>query len=152
MSKIKVVRFEKEGQSIWEKVMEAGGTIFSGAIQVAKNVLNPETLFVSEEKFMLWIKANNADLLEETIKSVLAKVNAGMLVPYRMFSETPTHDKHEMDTNPNTGESMNRYSVTRIGTPKVALENHRQYMEVSLEEVVTEKAPVEKAEKVTTEA
>lgn len=144
---MKVIRFTtEEGQNIWEKAMENGSSIFSGALHVTNEIFNPMTMFVSEEKFMLWIKANSLELVEKHINAVLKQVEKGILVPYRVFSETPFYEGQPQDVHQGTGLDMNRYSDTRLGTPKQALENHRQFIELALVQepaVVTAKEPAE---------
>ena len=66
--------------------------------------------------------------------------------PYRVYSSTPFYEADEMDINPNTSESMNRYSQTRIGTVDMATRLNRTFIEVSVTpEAVTEPATQKEA-------
>jgi len=129
-------RFEKDGQKIWEN-----GNIFSGCIKTTSEEFNPETGFVAETKHMNWVKGNSEEIVERTIGIVTKQLNAGNLVPYRVFSETPIYEGQEEDINPTTQAKLGRYSQSRLGTPAKALEMDRKFITVEAK-VVVNKEPI----------
>jgi hypothetical protein len=74
------------------------------------------------------------------IKSQTKLIEAGTLVPYRVFTEEPSYEGHEMDRKVNNdgslGESMGRYSQSKLGLPAKALELNRTFVTIET------KAPV----------
>jgi hypothetical protein len=118
-------RFEKDGQTIWEK-----GNVVSGCIKTTSEAFDPETGFVAETKHMNWIKGNTEEIVERTITSVTKMIQDGKLVPYRVFTEEPAYDGHEEDINPTTQAKLGRYSQSRLGTPEKALEMDRKFITV----------------------
>ena len=118
-------------QDTWVTERKDGkGEVISQALRCEETTLNPITGFLQEEKFMFWVKGSTLAVVSTGIKTVLAQIKQGMLVPYRVFSETPMHPTHQPDVNPSTMEPMDRYSQVRLGVPKVARELHRTYIEV----------------------
>lgn len=124
-------RFEKDGQTIWER-----GDVVSGCIKTTSEAFDPETGFVAETKHMNWIKGKSEDIVERTITGVTKMIQDGELVPYRVFTEEPAYDGHEEDINPTTNAKLGRYSQSRLGTPAKALEMDRKFITVEA------KAPV----------
>lgn len=133
-----VERFEKDGQTIWEK-----NGIFSGCIKATQETFNPENGFVSETKHMNWVKGNSEEIVERTITNVSKMIETGKLVPFRVFSLTPIYAGQEEDINPQTEVKLGRYSQSRLGTQAKALEMDRTFIEVE---------PVEKKVTIETEA
>jgi len=120
-----VERFEKDGQTIWEK-----NGLFSGCIKAVSETFNPESGFVNVATHMNWVKGNSEEVVERMITSVSKMIETGKLVPYRVFSLTPIFAGQEEDINPQTEAKLGRYSQSRLGTPDKALEMDRTFIEV----------------------
>ena len=139
---MKAVLFEKDEQSVWESTDKNGAELFSVAIQASETTLNYETNFVNEEKYVHWIKARTAELATEIAKQQIALINAGKLTLARVFSEEPFFVKadgtpEDMDINPQTGESLGRYSKSVLCTPEHKLQIHRSFVEPRVVKPVT---------------
>jgi hypothetical protein len=93
---IKITRFVKDGQLVWEK-----NGRFSEGIVTTAFVMNLETLNEYEESNTLWFKAGTEERLDKMIKFQTKLIENGTLVPYRVFSETPIYDGQEQDRKVN---------------------------------------------------
>tara|TARA_R110001592_G_scaffold363302_1_gene683510 strand:+ start:4442 stop:5185 length:744 start_codon:yes stop_codon:yes gene_type:complete len=117
---IKVKRIEKEGQLVWEK-----NNRFTAVIVTTEFVMNIETLNEYEESNTLWFKAGTEARLEKMIASQIKLIEAGTLVPFRVFSETPMYEGQEQDRKINAdgslGEEIGRYSQSKLGLPEKAM-------------------------------
>jgi hypothetical protein len=124
---IKITRFEKDGQKIWKN-----DGIFSGCIKATSESFDLETWSENVTTHMNWIKGNSEEIVERTIGIVTKQIEAGNLVPYRVFSETPLYEGQEEDINPTTQAKLGRYSQSRLGTPEKALEMDRKFITVEV--------------------
>ena len=120
-----IQRFSKDSQLVWPSKANDGKV--SGAIQT-EHLTVGETGFIQNEKLIFWLKANNAEQLEMGIAMIEAQLKSGARVLYKVYSEEPFYASQESDINPSTGESLGRYSETRIGSPTDALAKHKQYV------------------------
>lgn len=130
---IKITRFEKDGQKIWEN-----DGIFSGCIKATSESFDLETWSENVVTHMNWIKGNTEEIVERTIDTVTKMIEDGKLVPYRVFSETPMFEGQTEDVNPTTDAKLGRYSQSRLGTPSKALEMDRKFIISALAKVNTE--------------
>jgi len=124
-------RFIKDDQTVWSKDTIVNGqprTIVSACIEIIDEVLNPTTLFVAEEKSMVWIKGNSEELVTKTINSVIKQVNSGVMKPYRAFSETPFYEGQDEDINPTTELPLGRFSQVRLCLANEHAGLHRQFI------------------------
>ena len=124
-------RFSKDDQIVWSKDTIVNGqprTIVSACVEIIDEVLNPTTLFVAEEKSMVWIKGNSEELVDKTINSVIKQVNSGTIKPYRAFSETPFYEDQEEDINPTTEQPLGRFSQVRLCPADKHASLHRQFI------------------------
>ena len=69
-------------------------------------------------------------------------INSAKLTLGRVFSEEPFFVKadgtpEDMDINPNTGESLGRYSKSVLCTPERKLQIHRSFVEPTVVKPVT---------------
>lgn len=127
---MKVIRFESEDkQTLWEKD-NGNGAVFSGAVHMSEEMLNPMTGFVNESKWLFWVKSNSAEATERNLTLLIANIKKGIMRPYRVYSETPFWEADTEDINPSTGDSLGRYSQVRLGSAKQALELDRSYIEI----------------------
>jgi hypothetical protein len=124
---IKVTRIEKDGQLVWEK-----NNRFIAVIVTTEFVMNLETLNVYEESNTLWFKAGTEERVEKMIASQTKLIEAGTLIPYRVFSETPMYEGQDQDRKVNEdgslGEEMGRYSQSKLGLPEKALTMNRTFI------------------------
>jgi hypothetical protein len=139
---MKALLFTKDGIQFWVSIDKNGVELFSVAIQASETTLNYETNFVNEEKYVHWIKARTAELATEIAKQQIALINAGKLTLARVFSEEPFFVKadgtpEDMDINPQTGESLGRYSKSVLCTPERKLQIHRSFVEPTVVKPVT---------------
>jgi hypothetical protein len=118
-------KFSKDGKSVW-----TNGKIVSSAVQNINESFNLETGFVTEEKHIMFIKGNSEAAVVKQVDMVIAAINAGKLTTYRAFSKTPFYKTQESDTNPSTGEVLNRYSQVRLCPADKYMELNRQYVVV----------------------
>ena len=136
---IETRRIEKDGQLVWEKNGK-----FSAGIVATSFVMNLETLNEYEESNTLWFKAGTEARLEKLVASQTKLIEAGTLVPYRVFSETPMYEGQEQDRKINAdgslGEEMGRYSQSKLGLPEKALVMNRTFITV---EPVEKKVAIE---------
>ncbi len=144
---MKALLFTKDGIQFWVSIDKNGVELFSVAIQASETTLNYETNFVNEEKYVHWIKARTAELATEIAKQQIALINAGKLTLARVFSEEPFFVKadgtpEDMDINPQTGESLGRYSKSVLCTPARKLEIHRSFVEPTVNKPVTSEPAV----------
>jgi len=124
-------RFIKDEQSVWSRETIVNGvekTIYSGCVEVNEESIDMVTLFVREEKSMVWIKGNSEDVVDKTINSVISQINTGNIKPYRAFSETPFYEGQEEDINPTTEQPLGRYSQVRLCPSSQHASLHRQYV------------------------
>jgi hypothetical protein len=124
-------RFSKDDQTVWSKDAIVNGeprTVVSACVEVIDEVLNPVTLFVTEEKSMVWIKGNSEELVDKTINSVIKQINSGAIKPYRAFSETPFYDGQDEDINPTTEVALGRFSQVRLCPADKHASLHRQFI------------------------
>lgn len=140
---MEVTVFEKEGKKVWES---ATGAV-SMCLKIVKEAFDPETGWFNTETTMNWIKGRDIDAIERQVAQVKSLIEAGSLVPYRVYSTTAFYEGQAMDINPQTNESMNRYSETRLGAVAKANKLHRQF----IEPVEAFTPPVEVKNKVATE-
>jgi len=131
--------FEKDGQTVWPINTADGKEIFSVCVEVNSETLDLQTLFVREEKSMVWLKANSEATAINQQKAVITAVNKGILTPYREFSKTAFYDGQEEDINPTTEEKLGRYSQVKLCPADKHAELHRQYV---VPTVVAVDAPV----------
>jgi len=139
---MKALLFTKDGIQFWVSIDKNGVELFSVAIQASETTLNYETNFVNEEKYVHWIKARTAELATEIAKQQITLINAGKLTLARVFSEEPFFVKadgtpEDMDINPQTGESLGRYSKSVLCTPERKLQIHRSFVEPTVVKPVT---------------
>ena len=132
---IETRRIEKDGQLVWEK----NGRVSAGVVTTSF-VMNLETLNEYEESNTLWFKAANEARLEKMVASQRKLIEAGTLVPYRVYTEEPSYEGQEMDRKINAdgslGESMGRYSQSKLGLPEKALIMNRTFITVEPKVVI----------------
>ena len=124
-------RFIKDEQSVWSKDTEVNGvekTIYSACVEVNEESIDMVTLFVREEKSMVWIKANSEQVVDKTVNSIISQINTGVIKPYRAFSETPFYNGQEQDINPTTEVELGRYSQIRLCPAAQHTTLHRQFV------------------------
>lgn len=124
-------RFSKDDQTVWSKDTIVNGqprTIVSACVEIIDEVLNPTTLFVAEEKSMVWIKGDSEELVNKTINSVIKQVNSGVMKPCRVFSETPFYKGQDEDINPTTELPLGRFSQVRLCLANEHASLHRQFI------------------------
>ena len=124
-------RFIKDEQSVWSKDTEVNGvekTIYSACVEVNEESIDMVTLFVREEKSMVWIKANSEQVVDKTVNSIISQINTGVIKPYRAFSETPFYNGQEQDINPTTQVELGRYSQIRLCPAAQHTTLHRQFV------------------------
>lgn len=137
-------RFSKDDQIVWSKETIVNGverTISSGCVEVIDEVLNPTTLFVAEEKSLVWIKGNSEELVDKTVNAVIKQVNSGAIKPYRAFSETPFYEGQDEDINPTTEMPLGRYSQVRLCPADKHASLHRQFIVVDTLPAVKDQQP-----------
>ncbi|SDS18291.1 hypothetical protein SAMN05216503_2238 [Polaribacter sp. KT25b] len=124
---IKITRIEKEGQLVWEK-----NNRFTAVIVTTEFVMNLETLNEYQESNTLWFKAGTEARLEKMVATQIKLIEAGALVPYRVFSETPMYEGQEQDRKINAdgslGEEIGRYSQSKLGLPEKAMVMNRTFI------------------------
>lgn len=124
-------RFIKDEQSVWSKDTEVNGvekTIYSACVEVNEESIDMVTLFVREEKSMVWIKGNSEKVVDNTVDSIISQINKGVIKPYRAFSETPFYNGQEEDINPTTQVNLGRYSQIRLCPAAQHTTLHRQFV------------------------
>ena len=124
-------RFIKDEQSVWSKDTEVNGvekTIYSACVEVNEESIDMVTLFVREEKSMVWIKGNSEKVVDNTVDSIISQINKGIIKPYRAFSETPFYNGQEEDINPTTQVNLGRYSQIRLCPAAQHTTLHRQFV------------------------
>lgn len=122
--------FEQDGKKLWTKEATNGTTVVSGCVEIVEESLDLNTLFVREEKSMVWIKGNSEELVTKQLNTVIANVKNGTLRPYRQFSETPFYEGQAQDINPTTQAELGRYSQVRLCPSAQHATLHRQYVTV----------------------
>lgn len=106
-------KFIKDDQTQWSN---EDGSVHSAAVETSNESLDLETGFAREEKNIMWIKGNSAELVAKQVIDVVDKINKGKLATYRAFSATPFYDGQDPDINPTTEEVLvpTRYSSVKL--------------------------------------
>lgn len=127
----------KKGLEVSRMVSADGETVFKnsqgfgGAVRVeakTRSVSNGRRV-VNTEIDNIWMTMDTEDELEEELEFLAEDIFNGDLVAYKVFHTKPFYEGDTMDINPETKESMNRYSRSEIGTPKEAKARHRRFIE-----------------------
>ena len=130
---------DKDGKSVWTSETN---DIVSMCVEVNEESLDMNTLFVREEKSLVWLKGNSVEAVTRNQDAVIASINKGLIRPYRAFSETPFYEGQEQDINPTTNAQLGRYSQVRLCPADKHTSLHRQFVTVATPVVVAEQPKV----------
>ena len=119
---------DKDGKSVWTS---ENNDITSVCVEVNEESLDMNTLFVREEKSLVWLKGNSVEAVTRNQEAVITSINKGLIRPYRAFSETPFYDGQEQDINPSTNAVLGRYSQVRLCPADQHATLHRQFVTVA---------------------
>ena len=133
------IEFNKDGKTVWTS---SKGTV-SKAIQAIDETFNMETGFITEEKFIYWVKGNSEEAIDKQLPTIIKAINNGKLRLYRALSHTPFVEGQDSDINPSTGKVLNRYSQTRMCPADKFESLHRQFVVPTIAAVSAESIAVE---------
>ena len=119
---------DKDGKSVWTS---ENNDITSVCVEVNEESLDMNTLFVREEKSLVWLKGNSVEAVTRQQEAIINAINSGKLRPYRAFSETPFYVGQEEDINPKSNTPLGRYSQVRLCPADQHATLHRQFVTVA---------------------
>jgi len=122
---------DENGVSQWQT-----NDVHSAAVETVNESLDLNTGFAREEKNIMWIKGNSAEMVAKQVDNVVKQINAGKLATARVFSTTPFYEGQTADINPTTQAELvpTRYSQVKLCPADKFLDVNRSFVEVAVVE------------------